>query len=129
MRTKIIAGNWKMYKTISEAIELANGLKRELFSLDSGDIDIVLCPPFTASWCGDCIWTRRFFDLKKIAYIWIDVDRDKSGEEFVLMTNHGMRSVPTILFNDGSILVEPTEAELMEKLFRPQRCFMELPWL
>ncbi len=37
-----------MYKTIAEAIELTNGLKRELFNLDSQDIDIVLCPPFTA---------------------------------------------------------------------------------
>ena len=48
MRKTIIAGNWKMYKTIAEAIELANGLKRELFELDSELIDIVICPPFTA---------------------------------------------------------------------------------
>jgi triosephosphate isomerase len=48
MRKPIIAGNWKMYKTIKEAIELANGLKRELYKLDSSRIDIVLCPPFTA---------------------------------------------------------------------------------
>jgi len=37
-----------MHKTIVQAIELANGLKRELFNLDSENIDIVLCPPFTA---------------------------------------------------------------------------------
>ena len=37
-----------MYKTIGEAIELANGLKREIFELNSQDIEIVLCPPFTA---------------------------------------------------------------------------------
>jgi triosephosphate isomerase len=48
MRKTIIAGNWKMYKTIKEAIELSNGIKRELFKLDSQGIDIVLCPPFTA---------------------------------------------------------------------------------
>lgn len=48
MRKTIIAGNWKMYKTIAEAIELANGLKRGLFNLESQDIDIVLCPAFTA---------------------------------------------------------------------------------
>jgi triosephosphate isomerase len=48
MRKTIIAGNWKMYKTIPEAIELANGLKRELFKLDNQKIDTVLCPPFTA---------------------------------------------------------------------------------
>jgi triosephosphate isomerase len=48
VRKTIIAGNWKMYKSIVEAIELANGLKREFFNLDSQQIDIVICPPFTA---------------------------------------------------------------------------------
>jgi triosephosphate isomerase len=48
MRKTIIAGNWKLYKTIPEAIELANGLKRELFQLDAQDIEIVICPVYTA---------------------------------------------------------------------------------
>jgi triosephosphate isomerase len=48
MRKPIIAGNWKMYKTIGESIDLANGLKRELFEIDSQDIDIVICPVFTS---------------------------------------------------------------------------------
>lgn len=46
MRKKVIAGNWKMNKTVTEAIDLANGLKRELYSIE--DVDIILCPPFTA---------------------------------------------------------------------------------
>jgi triosephosphate isomerase len=48
MRKTIIAGNWKMHKTISQSIELANGLKRQLYSLDAEQIDIVLCPAFTS---------------------------------------------------------------------------------
>ncbi len=48
MRKTIIAGNWKLYKTISEAIELSNGLKRELFDLDFDSIEVVLCPVYTA---------------------------------------------------------------------------------
>jgi triosephosphate isomerase (TIM) len=47
MRKPIIAGNWKMYKTIKESIELANGIKRELFKLDFAAVDVVLCPAFT----------------------------------------------------------------------------------
>ncbi len=35
-----------MHKTIFEAIELANGLKRVLFDIEG--VDIVICPPFTA---------------------------------------------------------------------------------
>ena len=45
-RKLIIAGNWKMNKTVAEALDLVNGLKRELASVK--EIDIVVCPPFTA---------------------------------------------------------------------------------
>lgn len=46
MRTKIIAGNWKMYKTVQEAIELVSGLKRELTAFSG--VEVVVCPPFVA---------------------------------------------------------------------------------
>lgn len=46
MRKLLIAGNWKMHKTIKEAIELVNGLKREL--LDCEKVDIAVCPTYTA---------------------------------------------------------------------------------
>ncbi len=46
MKKPFIAGNWKMYKTISEAVNLANGIKRELS--DCNEAEIVLCPTFTA---------------------------------------------------------------------------------
>ena len=45
-RKLIIAGNWKMNKTVAEALDLVRGLKRELGSVK--DIDIVVCPAFTA---------------------------------------------------------------------------------
>ena len=45
MRKPIIAGNWKMHNKIKEAVELVNGLKRELNSIDT--VDIVVCPVFT----------------------------------------------------------------------------------
>jgi len=45
-RKLIIAGNWKMNKTAAEGLDLVNGLKRELANVK--DVDIVVCPPFTA---------------------------------------------------------------------------------
>src|SRR5512137_2265145 len=45
-RKLIIAGNWKMNKTVAEALDLVNGLKRELASVK--EVDIAVCPPFTA---------------------------------------------------------------------------------
>ncbi len=46
MRRVIIAGNWKMYKTVDESIELVNLLKRSV--IDINDVEIVVCPPFTS---------------------------------------------------------------------------------
>jgi len=45
-RKLIIAGNWKMNKTVAEALDLVNGLKRELWNIK--EVDLVICPPFTA---------------------------------------------------------------------------------
>ncbi|RME99979.1 MAG: triose-phosphate isomerase [Chloroflexi bacterium] len=46
MRTPIIAGNWKMHKTVAEAVELATGVRNAV--TDVVGVDVVLCPPFTA---------------------------------------------------------------------------------
>ena len=45
MRKPIIAGNWKMYKDVNEAVELANEIKRAVFDVEN--VGIVICPPFT----------------------------------------------------------------------------------
>jgi len=45
MRKTIIAGNWKMYKTLREGQELVIALRRELYQIE--DVDIVVCPPYT----------------------------------------------------------------------------------
>lgn len=71
---------------------------------------------YGALWCGDCRRTKRFFDDFDIAYEWIDTDQDKEAEQYVRLVNNGKRIIPTILFGDGSILVEPTNQELASKL-------------
>src|SRR5712672_53671 len=45
-RKLIIAGNWKMNKTVAEALDLVRGLKLELANIK--EVDLVVCPPFTA---------------------------------------------------------------------------------
>jgi len=77
------------------------------------DSNIVI---YGVNWCWDSRRARRFFDKNKIPYTFINIDKDKRGEQFVLEANDGLRSVPTIVFNDGSILVEPSTSELTNKL-------------
>ena len=73
---------------------------------------------YGAEWCPDCRRAKRILDERKVQYVWVDIDHDSVGEKFVIATNRGNRSVPTIVFGDGSILVEPSNAELSEKLFK-----------
>ena len=71
---------------------------------------------YGVNWCWDSRRARRFFDKNKVPYTFINIDKDKKGEQFVLNANDGLRSVPTIIFNDGSILVEPSTSELQHKI-------------
>lgn len=48
MRTPLIAGNWKMYKTVAEAVELVEALLKEVEVGYADDRQVLICPPFTA---------------------------------------------------------------------------------
>ena len=69
-------------------------------------------------WCGDTIRARRFFEKHTIDYKWVDIDEDPEAARFVQSVNNGFKSVPTIIFPDGSRLVEPSTSELSEKLLK-----------
>jgi glutaredoxin-like protein len=71
---------------------------------------------YGTAWCGDCHRSRAFLDEKGIKYEFIDIDKDEKAMKYVEGVNKGMRSVPTIVFEDGSILVEPNNEELGKKL-------------
>ncbi|MBM2827218.1 MAG: mrx1 [Dehalococcoidia bacterium] len=73
---------------------------------------------YGTTWCPDCTRAKRFLDQREIQYKWINVDADQEGLQLVLRINHGKRVVPTILFPDGSVLVEPSNAELAQKLVK-----------
>ncbi len=66
--------------------------------------------------CADTIRARTWLDEHRVPYAWIDVNGDKAGYDFVVKVNNGRRTIPTVLFGDGSILVEPTDEQLAAKL-------------
>lgn len=84
----------------------------------SGSIQILI---YGTKWCGDCRRSRKVFSECNVDYVFIDIDHDPSGEAFVKSKNHGNRSVPTIIFPDGSMPVEPSEQELRKKLITYQK--------
>ena len=71
---------------------------------------------YGAEWCGDCRRSKRFLEDNKVSYEYIDVEADASAAEKVVEINGGMRSIPVILFSDGTHLTEPSDNELRDKL-------------
>ena len=70
---------------------------------------------YGTDWCGACVRAKSFMDGNNIIYDWTNVDEETQYKEYITELNDGEMRVPTIVFEDGSILVEPTNEELSEK--------------
>lgn len=75
--------------------------------------DIIL---YGAHWCPDCRQSKLFLGEHRIPYQWVDIEEDAEAEQLVIEKNNGKRIIPTIVFADGTVLAEPTNEELAEKL-------------
>lgn len=71
---------------------------------------------YGAFWCPDCRRSKQFLGEHQIPYTWIDIEQDPEAERFVIATNDGKRIIPTIVFGDGAVLVEPSNAQLAAKV-------------
>ena len=71
---------------------------------------------YGAPWCPDCKRAKQFLGEQRVPYNWVDIDQDEEGRSYVQQANNGRQIIPTILFEDGSILIEPSNAEMAAKL-------------
>jgi thioredoxin reductase (NADPH) len=71
---------------------------------------------YGAPWCPGCKRAKQLLGEQRIHYEWIDIDENPDGVKVVQELNDSKQIIPTIIFDDGSILVEPTNAELAQKL-------------
>jgi thioredoxin reductase (NADPH) len=69
-----------------------------------------------ATWCPDCRRAKDFLSEQRVAFDWIDLEQHPEATELVEKINGGSRSIPTIIFPDGTHLIEPGNDELAEKL-------------
>lgn len=82
----------------------------DLYSLTPSQIVM-----YTTEYCADCYRAKAFFDTNKIEYQKVALEGNEEATAFVIRLNNGNRSVPTIVFPDGSVLVEPNWNELKQK--------------
>ncbi len=67
-------------------------------------------------WCGDCKRAKQFFGEHRVQYEFVDIDGDAEGIKVVEGANNGKHIIPVIFFDDGSSLIEPSNAELAAKI-------------
>ena len=90
-----------------------SGEQQAFASTPSRDESIVM---YSTRWCGDCRRAKRIFGARGVEFTEVNIDEDGAAAKEVMRLNGGMRSVPTILFPDGTVLVEPSTSALEHKL-------------
>ena len=71
---------------------------------------------YGTNWCSDCKRSKKFLGEQRIHYDYINIEEDAEGQAYVQKVQNGGLSIPTIVFGDGSILIEPSNAQLSAKL-------------
>jgi mycoredoxin len=71
---------------------------------------------YTTEWCADCWRAKQIFKTMQVPYQEINISQDDDAIELVMQLNNGNRSVPTIVFPDGSVMTEPSTSALAQKV-------------
>jgi len=71
---------------------------------------------YGTNWCSDCKRSKKFLGEQRVHYEFVNIEEDQEGQAFVQKVQNGGLSIPTIVFDDGSVLVEPSNADLATKL-------------
>jgi len=71
---------------------------------------------YGADWCGDCRRSKRLLEELNVEYTLIDTDSDLTAADKVVEINGGAKSIPVLVFSDGSHLTEPSDKDLTAKL-------------
>lgn len=62
---------------------------------------------YTTAWCGYCLRLKSQMEREGIEFRIVDIEHDAEAAAFVEHHNHGNRTVPTLVFPDGTVLTNP----------------------
>ena len=71
---------------------------------------------YTTATCGHCWSLKRWLKGEHIAFREIDITDDPAAQQFVRTAANGYMSVPTVVFPNGTVLVEPSPAQVLASL-------------
>jgi glutaredoxin len=70
---------------------------------------------YTASWCPDCKRAKAFLEDRGIEHLEVDIGKDNESYRFLERITRRVR-IPTIIFPDGTLMIEPSDSTLAAKL-------------
>ena len=71
---------------------------------------------YSTPWCGYCHRLKSQLDREGIAYEVVDIEQDPAAATFVMSVNGGNQTVPTMKFDDGSAMTNPSIVQVKEHL-------------
>ncbi|RBY91831.1 glutaredoxin-like protein [Blastococcus sp. TBT05-19] len=71
---------------------------------------------YTTSWCGYCVRLKKMMQREGIDYAEVNIEEDASAADLVMQANGGNRTVPTLIFRDGSALTNPSIDQVKAQL-------------
>ena len=63
---------------------------------------------YTTSWCGYCVRLKKLMQREGIEFAEVNIETDDSAADLVMKANGGNRTVPTLVFADGTALTNPS---------------------
>ncbi len=71
---------------------------------------------YTTSWCGYCVRLKKLMQREGIEFAEVNIETDESAADLVMRANGGNRTVPTLVFADGSALTNPSIDQVKNQL-------------
>ena len=71
---------------------------------------------FTTQWCGYCVRLKKLMQREGIEFAEVDIENDAAAADVVMQANGGNRTVPTLLFTDGTALTNPSIDQVKSQL-------------
>ena len=71
---------------------------------------------YTTPWCGYCVRLKKMMQREGIGYAEVDIEQDPQAADLVMQANGGNRTVPTLVFADGTALTNPSIDQVRAQL-------------
>jgi mycoredoxin len=73
---------------------------------------------YTTTWCGYCFRLKKLMQREGIDFAEVDIEADEQAADVVMAANGGNRTVPTLVFADGTALTNPSIDQVRAQLVR-----------